>query len=31
MEDGPVIARFLSLKTALFFGLCVSLHCLGGG
>ncbi|CAH1975215.1 unnamed protein product [Acanthoscelides obtectus] len=31
MEDGPIIPRFLPLNTALFFGLCASLHCLGGG
>ncbi|CAH1972970.1 unnamed protein product [Acanthoscelides obtectus] len=27
MEDGPIIP----LNTALFLGLCASLHCLGGG
>ncbi|CAH2000140.1 unnamed protein product [Acanthoscelides obtectus] len=26
MEDGPIIPRFLPLNTALFFGLCASLH-----
>ncbi|CAH2006532.1 unnamed protein product [Acanthoscelides obtectus] len=31
MEDGPKIPRFLPLNTASFFGLCSSLHCLGGG
>ncbi|CAH1989555.1 unnamed protein product [Acanthoscelides obtectus] len=31
MEGGPIIPRFLPLNTALFFGLCASLHCLGGG
>ncbi|CAH1969477.1 unnamed protein product [Acanthoscelides obtectus] len=30
MEDGSRIPRFLPLNTALFFGLCASLHCLGG-
>ncbi|CAH1974122.1 unnamed protein product [Acanthoscelides obtectus] len=31
MEDGPIIPRFLPLNTDLFFELCASLHCLGGG
>ncbi|CAH1984564.1 unnamed protein product [Acanthoscelides obtectus] len=30
MKDGPIIPRFLPLNTSSFFGLCASLHCLGG-